>query len=152
AAGLPIGGRLHSAPVIRLADSKPLQLGHTATADGRWRLFAFAGTEHPAGPSSRIQAVFDFPAEAPPSPGRRTRPAGADIAAIIDVRAVFQQDHRDLDLMAMPAFLLPAKGRLGLRDYEKMFCPDLKSGPKRGQDIFTMRSIDREGGCMVVVR
>jgi len=64
------------------------------------------------------------------------------------VRAVFQQAHRDLQLEMMPAFLLPQKGRYGLRDYEKMFCPDLKSG----NDIFDMRGIDREQGCMVVVR
>ena len=48
----------------------------------------------------------------------------------------------------MPSFLLPLKGRYGLRDYEKMFCPDLKSG----HDIFDMRGIDRDKGCMVVVR
>jgi phenol 2-monooxygenase len=67
---------------------------------------------------------------------------------VIDVRAVFQQGHRDLKLEAMPHFLLPEKGRYGLRDYEKMFCPDLKSG----NDIFDMRGIDRARGCMVVVR
>jgi phenol 2-monooxygenase len=79
---------------------------------------------------------------------RRHTPARADIDSVIDVRAVFQQDHRELDLMAMPAFLLPAKGRLGLRDYEKMFCRDLEGG----HDIFALRRINRERGCMVVVR
>ena len=68
--------------------------------------------------------------------------------AVLDVRAVFQQGHRELAIEAMPAFLLPRKGRYGLRDYEKMFCADLKSG----RDIFTLRGIDRERGCMVVVR
>ena len=48
----------------------------------------------------------------------------------------------------MPSLLLPPKGRYGLRDYEKIFSADLKSG----QDIFTMRGIDREQGCMVIVR
>ena len=48
----------------------------------------------------------------------------------------------------MPTLLLPRKGRYGLLDYEKMFCPDLKSG----HDIFAMRGIDRKAGCMVVVR
>jgi len=48
----------------------------------------------------------------------------------------------------MPSFLLPRKGRYGLCDYEKMFCPDLRSG----NDIFAMRGIDREAGCMVGVR
>jgi phenol 2-monooxygenase len=61
---------------------------------------------------------------------------------------VFQQAHRDLALEAMPALLLPKKGRYGLHDYEKMFCADLKSG----QDIFALRGIDRKAGCIVVVR
>jgi phenol 2-monooxygenase len=74
--------------------------------------------------------------------------SGEDIDAVIDVRAVFQQAHRELAIEAMPALLLPTKGRYGLYDYEKMFCPDLRSG----QDIFAMRGIDREKGCMVVVR
>ena len=79
---------------------------------------------------------------------RKYTPAGEDIDSVIDVRAVFQQAHRELAVEAMPDFLLPRKGRYGLRDYEKMFCPDLKSG----NDIFTVRGIDRERGCMVVVR
>ena len=58
------------------------------------------------------------------------------------------QGHRALKLEAMPQFLLPGKGRYGLRDYEKMFCPDLKDG----NDIFDLRGIDRDRGCMVVVR
>ena len=148
AKGLPIGMRFHSAPVIRLADAKPVHLGHTVKADGRWRLFAFAGAEHPAQPSSRIGALCDFLAESPQSPVRRYTPAQADIDSVIDVRAVFQQGHRELALEAMPAFLLPRKGRYGLSDYEKMLCPDLKSG----HDIFDLRGIDRHGGCVVVVR
>ena len=67
---------------------------------------------------------------------------------MIDVRAVFQQGHRDLAIEAMPALLLPRKGRHGLCDYEKMFCPDLKGG----HDIFAMRGIEGKAGCMVVVR
>ncbi len=47
AEGFPIGMRFHSAPVIRLADAKPVQLGHAARADGRWRLYAFADTARP---------------------------------------------------------------------------------------------------------
>jgi phenol 2-monooxygenase len=48
----------------------------------------------------------------------------------------------------MPELLLPRKGRFGLHDYEKMFCADSKSS----HDIFAMRGIDRQAGCMVVVR
>jgi Phenol hydroxylase, C-terminal dimerisation domain/FAD binding domain len=148
AAGLEIGMRFHSAPVIRLADAKPVHLGHTVKADGRWRLFAFAAAEHPVAPSSKLWALCEFLAGSPQSPVTRYTPTGADIDSVIDVRAVFQQGHLELAIEAMPSFLLPRKGRYRLRDYEKMFCPDLKSG----QDIFDLRGIDRNRGCMVVVR
>ena len=148
AEGLTIGMRFHSAPVIRLADAKPVHLGHTVKADGRWRIFAFAGAEKPAASNSGIPALCDFLAEARESPVRKYTPTGEDIDSVIDVRAVFQQGHHELAVEAMPSLLLPRKGRYGLCDYEKTFCPDLKSG----NDIFTMRGIDRERGCMVVVR
>ena len=148
AEGLTIGMRFHSAPVIRIADAKPVHLGHAVKADGRWRIFAFAGAQDPAASNSGIRALCDFLGEAPESPLKRYTPGGEDIDAVIDVRAVFQQRHHDLAIEAMPSFLLPRKGRYGLRDYEKIFCSDLKSR----NDIFTMRGIDRERGCMVVVR
>ena len=49
---------------------------------------------------------------------------------------------------ALPDLLLPRKGRYGLIDYEKAFCPDLKSGV----DIFDHRGIDRQQGAILVVR
>jgi phenol 2-monooxygenase (NADPH) len=148
ATGLLIGKRFYSAPVIRLADAKPVHLGHVARADGRWRIFAFAGAGKPAASNSAIAALCNFLSQGRESPIRRYTPAGDDIDAVIDVCAVFQQDHRELAIETMPAFLLPQKGRYGLYDYEKMFCPDLKGG----HDIFAMRGIDRDAGCMVVVR
>ncbi|NKX56451.1 FAD-binding monooxygenase [Arthrobacter mobilis] len=148
AKGYPVGERFHSAPVIRLADAKPLQLGHVAEADGRWRIYAFADAAGPADPDSRLAALCRFLAEAKDSPVRRFTPAGADPDAVFDVRAVFQQGHRDFSVADLPPFLLPRKGRFGLVDYEKAFTPDLKSG----QDIFEMRGIDREQGAIVVVR
>jgi phenol 2-monooxygenase len=48
----------------------------------------------------------------------------------------------------MPELLFPHKGRYGLRDYEKAFCALADSG----QDIYTLRGIDRQRGCLVVVR
>jgi phenol 2-monooxygenase len=148
AKGLVIGMRFHSAPVIRVADAKPMQLGHAVKADGVWRIFAFAAAEDPAAASSRLTKLCTFLAESPDSPVRAYTPEGADIDSVIDVRAVFQQGHRELAIERLPPFLLPRKGRYGLRDYEKMFCPDLKAQ----QDIFDMRGIDRNFGCMVVVR
>jgi 2-polyprenyl-6-methoxyphenol hydroxylase-like FAD-dependent oxidoreductase len=146
AKGLVVGMRFHSAPVIRLADAKPLHLGHTVNADGRWRLFLFAGSDDRGASTSRVRDLCEFLAGSTQSPVRKFTPAGEDIDAVIDVRATFQQGHRELSIETMPAFLLPGKGRYGLRDYEKVFCPDPKS------DIFEMRGIDRQNGCIVVVR
>ncbi len=146
ARGLVVGMRFHSAPVIRLADAKPLQLGHTIKADGRWRLFLFADADDPANPSSKIQSLCMKLAESPDGLIRKYTPAGSDIDAVLDVRAVFQQAHRTLSSVGMPALLVPRKGRYSLIDYEKMFCPDAKAG-----DIFDSRGIDR-AGCIVVVR
>ncbi|BAL77235.1 FAD-binding monooxygenase [Bradyrhizobium cosmicum] len=148
AEGFVIGKRFHSAPVIRLGDAKPVHLGHAGQADGRFRVYAFSPAEDPAAAGSAIRALCSFLSEARESPVRRYTPAGADIDSVIDMRAVFQQEHRELAVEAMPALLLPRKGRYGLLDYEKMFCPDLKSG----HDVFAMRGIDRKAGCMVVVR
>ena len=145
ATGFEIGTRFHSAPVIRLADAKPMHLGHVIKADGRWRLFAFAGTEDPSDPLSGIQKLCAWLESDPASPVRRWAVAGKDIDAFLDCRAIFQQRHRDLRLANMPKFLSPAKGQFGLRDYEKMFCPDPDA------NIFEMRGVERSG-CMVLVR
>ncbi|EHM01755.1 FAD binding domain protein [Acetobacteraceae bacterium AT-5844] len=148
ARGFTIGMRFHSAPVVRLADAKPMHIGHTVKADGRWRLFAFAAAENPADEASRLHALCRFLEQDTASPLLRYRLAEEDIDAVIDFRAIFQQAHQELDLNAMPSLLRPAKGRHGLIDYEKMFCPDLKNGP----DIFDLRGIDRAQGCVVIVR
>ena len=148
AAGFPIGARFHSAPVIRLGDAKPVELGHVAEADGRWRLYAFADKADPSSPASRLRALCDALADSPASPLLRYTRPGTDIDAVIDLRAILQQPHRDVAVEALPSLLLPRKGRLGLIDYEKVFCPDLKSG----RDIFDLRGIDRERGCLVIVR
>ena len=148
ARGLVIGTRFHSAPVVRLSDAKPIQLGQIAKADGRFRIFIFADGGDPAAANSPVRTLCDFLGENPKSPVRRHTPDGADLDSVIDVRAVFQQPHDELTIEAMPPLLLPRKGRYGLIDYEKMFCPD----PRSGHDIFTLRGIDRAAGCVVVVR
>jgi phenol 2-monooxygenase (NADPH) len=143
AKGFSIGMRFHSAPVVRVADARPMHLGHVARADGAWRVYAFADRS-----GRRLRALAQFLAGSPDSPVQRFTPPGADIDSVIDVRAVFQQGHRDIKVEELPSILLPRKGRFGMIDYEKAFAPDPKCGP----DIFDLRGIDREQGAMVIVR
>jgi phenol 2-monooxygenase len=143
ARGFAIGMRFHSAPVIRLADAKPMQLGHVARADAAWRIYAFTDAD-----GTRLQALMQFLFDSPESPVRRFTPKDADIDSVIEVIGIYQQYHRDLKVDALPRMLLPRKGPFGLIDYEKAYTPDLKDGP----DIFDLRGIDRAQGAMVVVR
>ena len=125
AEGFPVGLRFHSA-VVRLADAKPVHLGHVARADGAWRVYIFADRNDPTGENSHFRQLCEF-LESDGSPIKRFTPAGADPDSVIDVRAIFQQGHRELAIDTMPSVLLPRKGKFGLIDYEKMFCPDPKS-------------------------
>jgi len=149
ATGFPVGMRFHSAPVIRLADAKPVHLGHCIKADGRWRLFAFARpiADQPDRLGG-ISALCQFLEDDPASPVVKYSPADKPADYLFDLRVIFQEAFRDVELEAMPEFLLPRVGRLGLKDYEKIFCADK---PSIG-DIFDMRGIDRQAGCIVIVR
>ncbi|SDI47860.1 FAD-binding monooxygenase [Pseudomonas panipatensis] len=141
ATGLLIGARFHSAPVIRLADAKPVHLGHTACADGRWTLYIFADAAQQAFRELCNQLSSE-------SDGllRRITPVGLDIDSALDVRVVLQQPHRTIKLEELPELLLPRKGRYGLIDYEKTFTVDSSA------NIFDLRGIDQEQGAMVLVR
>jgi 3-hydroxybenzoate 4-monooxygenase len=148
ATGYAIGTRFHSAPVLRVADARRLELGHAGKADGRWRLYAFAGANDHVDRNGGVRALCRFLEDSPDSPVRRFTRPWQDSDAVFDLRAIFQQPHAELAIESMPALLLPRKGRLALRDYEKVFAPDLKHGP----DIFALRGMDRERGALVVVR
>ncbi|WP_128001550.1 FAD-dependent monooxygenase [Piscinibacter defluvii] len=148
ASGFEIGKRFHSAPVVRLADARPMHLGHCIEADARFRLFLFAPAGDTGAPGGAVAALCDWLEHDPASPLRRHTGPGEDVDAVIDTRAVFQQGFRALDHGALPTLLRPHVGRYGLCDYEKAFCADLK----RGEDIFALRGVDRGAGCVVVVR
>ena len=148
ATGQEIGRRFHSAPVVRLADAKQMQLGHIAEADGRWRIYAFAGKSDSSTPRSAIHKLADWLEYDPNSPVVKFTQKDEDIDGLIDLRAVFQQTFDALAYEDLPSLLKPKVGKLGLQNHEKVFCVDHKGTG----DIFDMRGIDRNTGCMIVVR
>jgi len=144
ASGFKIGQRFHSAEAIRVSDGRPQHIGHLNKADGRWRIFVFGNKQNPVDRSSDASELIGFLANSESSPVLKHTPKGKDIDSVIDICAVFQQ--QDLAIENMADLLCPAKGKYGLRDYEKVFHAE------EGNDIFEQRSIDRSSGCMVVVR
>ena len=145
ATGFVVGMRFHSAPVVRVADGKPLHLGHVHRADGRFRLYLFADRSVPE-PDSAFVRLCAFLADDPGSPICRHTRLGADPDSVFDVRAVLQASHHDLTIHDVPSLLRPRKGRYGLIDHEKVFAPDPTA------DVFDLRHIDRDIGAMVIVR
>ena len=147
AEGFPPGMRFHSAPVVRVWDGKPTELGHVAKADGRWRLYLFAdraAAEDRQSPHWRLCDLLSADASplfANPEGDKDTDPA-------IDLCAIFQHHHHNIDVAATHPILTPRQGRYALKNTEKIFSPDLRFGP----DIFDLRRIDRDAGCMILVR
>ena len=148
ATGEEVGRRFHSAPVVRLSDAKQMQLGHVAQADARWRIYAFAGKADNSNAGSVIHRLADWLETNPSSPVVKHTRKGEDVDAVIDFRAVFQQTFEQLAYENMPSLLKPKTGKLGLQDHEKVFCVDHKGVG----NIFDMRGINRDKGCMVLVR
>ena len=144
ASGFKIGQRFHSVEAQRTADGRIEHLGHLVKADGRWRLFIFGGEQSPIDTSSEIYKLIDFLAHDISSPVIKFTPKDADIDSVIDTYTVFQQ--QDLSIHELHPYLWPAKGKYGLRDYEKVY----QSQP--GNDVYDLRGVNRTDGCVVVVR
>jgi phenol 2-monooxygenase len=142
AGGYPIGKRFTSALVERVCDTNPVQLGHHARADGRWRIYVFADTAE-AGAPSAVADLAEWLTDSPDSPLAAT-PEGLDADAWFDVKVIYQQDHTGVDIGRVPAVFLPRSGPFGLIDYEKVYATDPKD------DIFDARGIDRDGAIVVV--
>ncbi|MSR98450.1 3-hydroxybenzoate 4-monooxygenase [Arthrobacter sp. BL-252-APC-1A] len=144
AAGFTIGKRFKSAPVLRVSDTNPLQLGHQAKADGRWRIYVFADAA-PAGTPSPLTELADWLQNAPESPLAAQPAGGDDDDAWFDVKVIYQQDHTGIDINAVPSVFKPQVGPFRLTDLNKVY------GTNPEADIFDLRGLDRNG-VMVVVR
>nr|WP_324778178.1 FAD-dependent monooxygenase [Microterricola pindariensis] len=139
ATGFEVGTRFHSAPVRRVADARPMQLGHSHRADGRWRIYAFGDVGN-----VELRQFASWLTEDSASPVRAFTPADADIDGVLDVHAVFRGSHRDIDVTELPSILLPTSGPLGLQDWEKAWAED------PADSIFTRRGISSHGAVVVV--
>ncbi|TFD75251.1 3-hydroxybenzoate 4-monooxygenase [Cryobacterium sp. Sr8] len=144
ATGFPVGKRFKSAPVVRVADANPVQLGHHHRADGRWRVYAFADADLSGEPSALADWAH-WMQTSPDSPLLVHTPAGSDIDSVFDVKVVYQQAHAGVDIGRVPGAFLPKTGPFALIDYEKVYAADPE------HDIFELRGINR-GGAVVVVR
>ncbi|KAK5724402.1 hypothetical protein LTR15_004447 [Elasticomyces elasticus] len=148
AKGFEIGTRFRSCQVLRLADAKPVQLGHVMDADGRWRIVIFGDKSDATSASSPINKTCEFLSN---TLIPRYTPAKADVDSVLDVRAVLQTSRKDVSISDLPGILLPHKGIYGIQDYEKVFTDEASYGYGFGE-IYKNRGIDAEKGCVILVR
>lgn len=142
ATGLTVGMRFHSWPVVRVADGKPVHLGHIHRADGAFRIYLFGDAD-----GRQLERTLEA-LGADSSFIRQFTPSIGEPDSVFDVRAIYQSPHRQMDVGATPAILRPRKGTFGLIDYEKVF----SSVVDNGAEIYEQRGIDRANGAIVVVR
>lgn len=144
ATGFPVGKRFKSAKVRRVCDGNEIHLGHHATADGRWRIYAFADSALP-GKDSRVAAWAEWMLNSPDSPVVKGTAEGEDLDSLFDVKVIYQQPHGEIEFGPdMPALFAPKVGPFQLTDYEKVYAI------KPEADIFEERGISREGAVVVV--
>jgi len=140
ATGFPIGKRFHSSVAVRVCDANPLEIGHLARADGRWRIYVFADRDKTA-LNDWAQWMLS-----PASPIHIHTPAGADFNSLFDIKVIYQHTHDQIEVTDVPAVFKPLVGPFELVDLEEIFAVD------RHTDIFDQRGINRDTGAVVVVR
>ncbi|MCM2973317.1 FAD-binding monooxygenase [Larsenimonas suaedae] len=143
ATGFPIGKRFKSAMVSRVCDGNPLQLGHQAKADGRWRLYVFADAATPEA-DSKTRSLAEWLAHSSDSPLNASFPNGSSWIDWFDIKVIYQQRHEDIAIQEVPSVFTPEVGPFELIDLENVF------GVAPGDDIFDARGIDRDGAVVVV--
>ncbi|WP_025132680.1 FAD-dependent monooxygenase [Leucobacter sp. PH1c] len=139
ASGFPIGKRFKSVRTTRVADAVDVHLGHHHRADGRFRVYAFADAD-----GTQLERWAEWMLANTASPLQRFTPLGADLDALFDVKAVFQQEHHGVDISRVSKLFLPLSGPFQLVDYEKIYAA------KPGEDIFELRGISRDGAVVIV--
>jgi len=148
ASGFEIGKRFHSTPVHRVGDGKIVELSETIKVDTKWRLYAFADFSNPMDENSAIYRLCDYLENSPQSPIVKHTLKSEDIDSVISIYGIFQQRAHNLTFEELPSILKPLIGKYGLKDYEKIYTPDFKND----NNIFDMRGINKEKGCIVIVR
>ncbi len=139
ASGYPIGKRFKSAPTVRVADATPVHIGHHHRADGKYRIYVFADAER-----VELTRWSKWMSTSDRSPLRLFDAAEADVDSTFDIKVIYQQPHREVDISEVPKVFLPPSGPFQLTDYEKVYA----TFPE--DDIFELRGVSREGAVVVV--
>ncbi|KAI1633037.1 phenol hydroxylase [Biscogniauxia mediterranea] len=150
ATGLPVGMRFNSFKVLSQADARPFHFQERLKADGRFRVVLFAGNILSAAQKARVDK-FSAELDAPSNFLRAITPKDKPIDSVIEVLTIHSAKRTDTELLRdFPEILHPFDKHNGW-DYYKVFVDDVSYHEGFG-DAYNNYGIDKERGCVVVVR
>ncbi|KAI1454262.1 putative phenol 2-monooxygenase [Annulohypoxylon moriforme] len=150
ATGLPVGMRFNSYKVLNQSDARPWHFQEKLKSNGRFRVVLFAGNVLNRDQSKRVE-TFCEALDAPTSFYRTANPAGSSLDTVIEVLTIHSAKRTETELIRdFPEVLHPFDPHTGW-DYDKVFVDD-ESYHEGFGDAYTNYGVDKERGCVVVVR
>ncbi|KAF5972880.1 phenol 2-monooxygenase [Fusarium coicis] len=145
ALGLTVGMRFPSAPVVRLSDTKPMQLNRNLAADGRWHVlifcsgdFARKGLHEAATELSNLNGIFT--------------PAGESADEVFSHTLLIKAERKTIEMGQLPEVFFPHTGPYNLRNVHRVFVDDTNPYMLGCGQAFSKYGIKAEQGAIVVVR
>ncbi|KAJ5641818.1 hypothetical protein N7490_005818 [Penicillium lividum] len=145
-----IGMRLPSAQVVRVCDSKPLQLMTTLKSDGRWRIMAFVGDLTIAENQSKLETIGEY-LFSRDGPIHMFTPTSQDVDSLIEFIVVGHGKRHDIELEQIPECFYPVTGKNQTRDLHKIYYDDESYNKGHGH-AYEFLGIDPKQGALIIVR
>ncbi|KAI0842791.1 putative phenol 2-monooxygenase [Hypoxylon sp. FL0890] len=150
ATGLPVGMRFNSFKVLNQSDGRPWHFQEKLKSNGKFRVVLFAGNIHSPTQRDRVEKFCEA-LDAPNSFLRAATPAGSSLDTAIEVLTIHSSKRTETELLRdLPEVLHPYDPHTGW-DYDKVFVDDVSYHEGFG-DAYTNYGVDKERGCVVVVR
>ncbi|KAJ6010333.1 hypothetical protein N7451_001745 [Penicillium sp. IBT 35674x] len=145
-----VGMRLPSAQVVRLCDSKPLQLMKTLKSDGRWRVMAFVGDLTVPENRTKLNTLGEY-LFSHDGPVHMFTPRSQDVDSLIEAIVVGHGKRHDIELEHIPECFYPVTGKNQTKDLHKMYYDDesYNNGHGRAYDFL---GINPKEGALIIVR
>ncbi|KAM5385950.1 hypothetical protein ACJA88_002100 [Fusarium oxysporum] len=135
ASGLTVGMRFPSAPVVRLSDTKPMQLNKNLAADGRWHLLTFCSGDFAR---KGLDEMFTS--------------AGDPVDKVFSHTLLIKAERKTIEIDQLPEVFFPHTGPYNLRNVHRVFVDDTNPYMLGCGQAFSKYGIDAEQGAIVVVR
>ncbi|KAK5312511.1 hypothetical protein LTR93_011310 [Exophiala xenobiotica] len=150
-----VGMRFPNAQVVRFCDAKAMPLVQALKADGRWRVFFFAGKIGLPSTLARLKKaclmIIAQYLDSTHGPVCKYTSPMADIDSLIEPIVVFTGEKIKLEQDQIPQVFWPITGRWRMRDLHKTFVDDESYNSGHGH-AYEKYGIDPEIGATVIVR